>query len=75
MKAYVRLDEQQKTARQIIQREQTYMAAKILRDVGFKCHVAEHYTGDCANADAASIVIDETERRGADLFPLEGTPE
>lgn len=54
---YVRLDEADKTPAQIDQREETYRAAKVLRDNGFNVRVMEHFTGKSTEADAASIVL------------------
>lgn len=61
MQSYIRVHENQETARQIIQREQTYVAAKVLRDAGFQCHVTVYFTGDDPKANAASIVIEQAE--------------
>lgn len=54
---YIRLDEANKTAAQIAQRERTYEAAKALRSSGFVCEVHELFTGSSKTADAACIVL------------------
>lgn len=59
MEIYVRLDEQDKTNKQIKQREQTYLAAKILRQNGFKCSVREFFTGKSVSADAAAVILEQ----------------
>ena len=55
---YVRFDEEDKTPMQVIQRERTYEAAKLLRAAGFKCQVNEYFTGKNPRADAAGITIE-----------------
>ena len=58
MEFYVRIDEEDKTPEQLIQRDRTYEAAKILRSAGFKCRVNEYFTGKNPKADAAGITIE-----------------
>jgi hypothetical protein len=55
---YVRLDEKDKTPEQLMQRDRTYEAAKILRSAGFKCRVNEYFTGNNPKADAAGITVE-----------------
>lgn len=57
MHFYVRVDESDKTPEQIVQREETYKAAKVLHKAGFDVEVREWFTGKSKIADAASIVI------------------
>jgi predicted DNA-binding helix-hairpin-helix protein len=59
MSFYVRLDEEDKTPEQLMQRERTYQAAKLLRAAGFDCQVIEYFTGKDPKANAAAIVIGE----------------
>lgn len=54
---YVRVDEPDKTAEQLEQRERTYAAAKVLCDLGYEVEVREWFTGKSQTADAASIVL------------------
>lgn len=58
MKFYVRLDEESKSSAQIVQRERTYEAAKLLNQAGFRCTVQELFTGKNTSSDAASITLD-----------------
>jgi len=55
----VRIDEQDKSPAQLMQRERTYEAAKLLVMAGFPCKVVEYFTGDDQRADAAGIILDK----------------
>lgn len=57
MNIQIRLDEQSKTPRQLVQRDLTYEAAKVLRQAGFECEVLEYFTGNAPDADAAGIRV------------------
>lgn len=56
MEVYLRLDEDGKTAAQRDQRDATYMMAKQIRALGYKCEVREWFTGG-EKYDAAGIVL------------------
>lgn len=57
MTFFVRLDEHDKTAAQVEQRERTYAAAAALKSQGIDCEVREFFTGDSKTADAAGIFL------------------
>lgn len=57
MSFYIRIDEHNKTPEQIAQRDDTYAAAKVLRDMGYSVEVREWFTGQSKTADTASIVL------------------